>query len=117
MVLQAIACKTIYLTGFGMVATKTRIIRRMMVDLTFEVIFNSKSFQTAVTPTAVAPTAVILWYFEKMLWDFGKIHWNFWQILWFLTKHSGTLGKYSGIEIYLIQWNLGQKGWYFGKQL
>ena len=45
-----------------------------MVDLTFKVIFYSTSFLTAVTPTAVAPTAVILWYFEKMLWDFEKIH-------------------------------------------
>ena len=41
----------------------------MLVDPKFMIVQNFRSFITAVTPTAVAPTAVILP-------GFTKIHWN-----------------------------------------
>ena len=47
-----------------------------MVDSIFKIVYNSGSFLTVVTPTAVAPTAIILSYFGK---------------------YTGILGKYTAI--------------------
>ena len=62
-----------------------------MVDPMFKIVLISRTFLTAVTPTAVAPTAVTFGYFRKI---------HFVLAISVFFKHSGTLGKYSFIKMY-----------------
>ena len=74
---------------FTFLNSNKNIIQRMMEDLIFKIVKNSRLFLPSVTLTDFPPTAVIL---DKYIGILSK-QWYFWQIKWYLEQIQRYFGK------------------------